>query len=63
MYAAGNLPDHVTRYNHKYEGRWMVVPAPRQGVSWDGILTGITFALSCAGIIVAAVFALQGVSL
>ena len=24
MYAAGRIPDHVTRYNHKNLNRWMI---------------------------------------
>lgn len=61
MYAAGQLPDHVTRYNHKYESRWMVVPAPRRCISFDRILTAIGFAMACAGLITSAVFILQAV--
>lgn len=61
MHAAGKLPDHVTRYNHKYESRWMMVPAPSRGISFDGIITALGFAMACAGLIVAAVFILRAV--
>lgn len=59
MYAAGNLPDHVTRYNHKNTNRWMIVHAEPSRISWDGIFTGLGFATACAGLIVTAVFMLQ----
>lgn len=61
MYAAGQLPDHVTRYNHKYESRWMVVPAQRCRISFDRIITVIGFTMACAGLITSAVFILQAV--
>ena len=38
MYAVGNLPDHVTRYNHKNQSRWMVMTAPPSRVSLWGAL-------------------------
>lgn len=63
MYAVGNLPDHVTRYNHKNQSRWMVMTAPPERVSaWD-VLSNAAIALAfmvCgAGLITAAVFVLQ----
>lgn len=65
MYAVGNLPDHVTRYNHKNQSRWMVMTAPPERVSaWD-ILSRAAMVIgfvSCgAGLITAAVFILQAV--
>lgn len=59
MYCAGNMPDHVTRYNHRNESRWMVpARSPRQ-ISINGVMTALTCAISCAGLIVAAVFMAQ----
>lgn len=59
MYAAGNLPDHVTRYNHKDTNRWMVVCAERSRGNQDMIVTGLGLAMACVGLIVTAVFMLQ----
>ena len=59
MYAAGHLPDHVTRYNHKNQNRWMIVHAEPSRISWDGIFNGVAMAMACAGLIVTAVFMLQ----
>lgn len=59
MYSAGNLPDHVTRYHHRYENRWLVPPA-RNKISWGNVLHGALFALSGAGIILSAVIMMQG---
>lgn len=55
MYAVGNLPDHVTRYNHKNESRWMAPAREPSGVTLAGIGHAILFAISGAGIILSAV--------
>lgn len=63
MYAVGNLPDHVTRYNHKNQSRWMVMTAPPSRVSLWGVMEKIAlaaaYAVCGAGLITAAVFVLQ----
>ena len=63
MYAVGNLPDHVTRYNHKNQSRWMVMTAPPARVSaWDilsNAATVLAYMVCGAGLITAAVFVLQ----
>ena len=63
MYAAGNLPDHVVRYTHKNQSRWMVMTRPPERVSvWDVLekaATVIGGIMCSAGLITAAVFALQ----
>lgn len=61
MHAAGNLPDHVTRYNHKYESRWLIPPERRE-ISWDGIFAGALLIICIAGLIVSALMILQGVA-
>ena len=55
MYAVGNLPDHVTRYNHKNESRWMAPAREPSGVTLAGIGNAILFAISGVGIILSAV--------
>lgn len=60
MYAAGNMPDHVTRYNHKDPNRWMV-PTARREIDWATIGYSVLCALCTAGIILSAIIILQGV--
>lgn len=55
MYAAGNLPDHVTRYNHKDSNRWLVPAREPSSITLAGIGNAVLFALSVAGIILSAV--------
>lgn len=66
MYAVGNLPDHVTRYNHKNTSRWLVqVRPPRQLTMWavlDKLVIALGFAGIAAGLIVTALAILQGAS-
>lgn len=63
MYAVGNLPDHVTRYNHKNQNRWMVMTRPPERLSgWDILsraATVIGFVSCGAGLITVAAFVLQ----
>ena len=49
------LPDHVTRCNHKYESRWMAPAREPSRITMAGIGNAILFALSGAGIILSAV--------
>ena len=53
------LPDHVTRYHHRYESRWLVPPAEVHRFSWDALLMGVGYALSTAGLMTAVVFAVK----
>lgn len=63
MYAAGNLPDHVTRYNHKNPNRWLVQTArPRDGQALWMTLYGFAMALAVGSLIVSAVLMMQGVA-
>lgn len=60
MYAVGNLPDHVTRYNRKNPNRWMVQSGPVHHVTaWD-VLSRVAVVLSVSGMVCAAVFVLRG---
>ena len=63
MYAAGKLPDHVTRYSHKNQSRWMVmVEPPSRMTFWDVVekVANVCLFGGCgAGLITAAVFILQ----
>lgn len=49
------LPDHVTRYNHKNESRWMAPAREPSSITLAGIGNAVLFALSVAGIILSAV--------
>ena len=61
MYAAGNLADHVTRYNHKNPNRWLIQTGPVRRVSgWD-VCSRVALTLCVPALIVAAVIILQGV--
>lgn len=61
MYAAGNLADHVTRYNHKNPNRWLIQKGPAPRVSgWD-VCNSLAVMLCVPALIVAAVIILQGV--
>lgn len=63
MYAVGNLPDHVTRYNHKNQSRWMVMTAPPSRVTFWGavekIAMGIAYSVIGAGLVLTAVYIMQ----
>ena len=62
MYAAGNLPDHVTRYNHKNPNRWLVQTAHvRRITAWD-VVDKVAMLLTAPALIVTAVLILQGVA-
>ena len=63
MYAVGNLPDHVTRYNHKNQNRWMVMTAPPSRRSFWGAVEKITmwiaYSVIVAGLVLTAVYIMQ----
>lgn len=58
MYKVGNLPDHVTRYNHKCADRWLTPPVQR-GFDWRMMTDIILMGISIVGIIVSGVMILQ----
>lgn len=63
MYAVGNLPDHVTRYNHKNPNRWLVQTArPRSHEGAAMLMQTISMTMAVAGLILTAVMMLQGVA-
>lgn len=63
MYAAGNLADHVTRYNHRNPNRWLIqTGAVRRASGWD-VWSRAAVALCVPALIVAAVVILQGVAI
>lgn len=63
MYTAGKYADHVTRYNHKNQSRWMVQTAlPRRGRALD-VLSVVAIVVSVPALIVSAVIILQGVGM
>lgn len=61
MYAAGKMPDHVTRYNHKDPNRWMIqrvqIERPK---AWD-VLSTLAIMVTAPALIVSALVILQGV--
>lgn len=60
MYAAGKMPDHVTRYNHKNPNRWLIQTEPVRRVSgWD-VCSRVAVMMCVPPLIVAAVVILQG---
>lgn len=61
MYAVGNLPDHVTRYNHKDTNRWMVQRVRRDYPSGVCMMVKVmSTAVAVAGLILTSVMMLQG---
>lgn len=56
-----NLPDHVTRYNHKNPNRWLIQTGSVRRVSaWD-VVSRAAVMMCVPALIVAAVVILQGV--
>lgn len=66
MYCVGNLPDHVTRYNHKNQSRWMVMTAPPSRISFWGAVEKVALTVGFAAIgsvmVTTLVLVLQGVA-
>lgn len=63
MYAAGNLADHVTRYNHKNPNRWLIQTGHvRRSSGWD-VCSRAAVLMCVPALIVAAVVILQGVAI
>ncbi len=57
-----NLPDHVTRYNHKHN-RWLIQTGPvRRASGWD-VWSRVAVMMCVPALIVAAVVILQGVAI
>jgi hypothetical protein len=58
-----NLPDHVTRYNHRNPNRWLIQTGTvRRASGWD-VWSRAAVALCVPALIVAAVVILQGVAI
>lgn len=56
-----NLPDHVTRYNHRTSNRWMIQTGHvRRASGWD-VCSRVAVMMCVPALIVAAVVILQGV--
>jgi hypothetical protein len=66
MYCVGNLPDHVTRYNHKNQSRWMVMAEPPSRISFWGAVERVAMTVgftALGGVLVTTmVLILQGVA-
>ena len=63
MYAAGKLPDHVTRYNRKNLNRWMIHTVEVERPSVYGVAADLTIAACVPLLIALGVMILQGVGL
>lgn len=61
MYAVGNLPDHVTRYNHKNESRWMTPPRPYRHTDAGMVVSNLVMGGALASLTAVAVIILQAV--
>lgn len=61
MYAAGRLPDHVTRYNHKNLNRWMIHTVEVERPSAYGVAATLTIAVCVPLLITLGVMILQAV--
>ena len=55
------LPDHVTRYNHKYESRWMAPPRPYRHTDAGTVVSNLVVMSALASLIAVAVIILQAV--
>lgn len=58
MYAAGRMPDHVTRYNHKVN-RWMPSPTVQRSTDAMEIVAGVLCAVALATALAVAVMILK----
>ncbi len=61
MYAAGKLPDYVTRTTHRSESRWMIQTGKPHRANAQGIIIGAGFAAAMAGICWAAMVILGAI--
>lgn len=61
MYAVGKLPDHVTRYNHKNESRWMTPPRPYRHTDAGTVVSNLVMGGALASLTAVAVIILQAV--
>ncbi len=66
MYCVGKMPDHVTRYNHKNQSRWMVMAEPPSRMTFWGAVerVAMTAAYTAIGgaLVATLVLVLQGVA-
>ena len=67
MHVVGNMPDHVTRYNHKNQSRWMVMTAPPSRITFWGVVekVALTAGFTAIGSVLVTLMVriLQGVTL
>ena len=67
MHVVGNMPDHVTRYNHKNQSRWMVMAAPPSRITFWSVVekVALTAGFTAIGsvLVTLMVLILQGVTL
>ena len=61
MYAAGRLPDHVTRYNHKNLNRWMIHTVEVERPSAYSVASTLVIAACIPVLIVLGAMILQGI--
>lgn len=57
----GAYPDHVTRYNHKGESRWMTPPRPYRSTDTGTAMTAAVLVFAFAVMIAVGVMILQAV--
>ena len=67
MHVVGNMPDHVTRYNHKNQSRWMVMAEPPSRITFWSMVekVALTAGFTAIGgvLVTLMVLILQGVAL
>ena len=61
MHAAGRLPDHVTRYNHKNLNRWMIYTVEVERPSAYSVAATLVIAACIPVLIVLGAMILQGI--
>ena len=61
MHAAGRLPDHVTRYNHKNLNRWMIHTVEVERPSAYRVAATLVIAACIPVLIVLGAMILQGI--
>lgn len=59
MYACGKMPDHVTRYTHRHQSRWLTPPTPYRATTAAVIQQNLIILFSVAGLIAFGVMILQ----
>lgn len=59
MYCAGNYRDHVTRFNHKDENRWMGYNEPCSRLDWLTILSYAIVGACVSGVVAIGLYLVQ----